>query len=471
MNVSSVKYLPRPFAINAILAFIVVFSLCSILFQQAQLPWLWSLFAFIEVIAFFYFVNTTGRSWASISVSGFIRKLFWVSLTLRVIWVVFSYFFFIAHTGIPFDFIAADSYSYHTWALDASDSFSEKGFGQFFRSRMGYSDLGYPMYLTVVYLIFGNSVIIARLLFAIWSAWTSVLIYKLARRNFGESTGRIAGIMAMLLPNFIYYTGLHLKEPLMVFLIVAFIERVDCLFREKQVKATNLFIISLLGVSLFFFRTMLGLSAFFAVFSALILSKKMNVNWVNRVLLGFWVIAVFGLFLSARILEEINYLIENRDMQEANMQWRAAREDGNTLATYGRTNVFLPFMFIAPFPTFINIDFQEQQMLLSGAYFIKNVYAFFVILALILMFKRKLLRKHVLLLTFVGSYILILAMSSFAISERFHMPVVPFLLIVAAYGISQLNIKNKKYYIPYLVLIIIIVIGWNWFKLAGRGVV
>jgi hypothetical protein len=64
-----------------------------------------------------------------------------------------------------------------------------------------------------------------------------------------------------------------------------------------------------------------------------------------------------------------------------------------------------------------------------------------------------------------------LAQSSFALSERFHLPALPFLIILAAYGITNINYKNHKYYIPYLLLIGIIIIAWNAFKLAGRGIV
>ena len=175
--------------------------------------------------------------------------------------------------------------------------------------------------------------------------------------------------------------------------------------------------------------------------------------------------------MSARIEREFNYYYQSQNQQEANMKFRAAKAHGNTLATYGTSLVFLPFMFVAPFPTFVNIEVQQQQMLLSGGYFIRNIYAFFVILAVILLYKRKLLRKYILLLSFIMSYIFILAKSSFAISERFHMPLVPFLLILAAFGITQINPKHTKYYQPYIVLIIIIIIGWNWFKLAGRGAI
>ncbi|MCK5098360.1 MAG: hypothetical protein KAR45_09665, partial [Desulfobacteraceae bacterium] len=302
-------------------------------------------------------------------------------------------------------------------------------------------------------------------------AWSAILIYKIAQRSFGEQVGRIAGIMAMLLPNFIYYTGIHLNEPLMVFLLLAFIERTDYLLRGNRVTVYNLILIGLLGASLFFFRTVLGLSAVFALFSALILSKRLKINWLNRMMITAWFLIVVWLFLSARIQSEISYYYEGQDLQEGNMQFRAAKVGGNTLATYGTTAVFLPFMFTVPFPTLVNIEIQQQQMMLSGAYFVRNIYAFFVILALYLLYKRKMLRDHILILSFTFAYLFILAKSSFAISERFHLPMVPFLLILAAFGITQINTKNKKLFLPYVIIIIIMVIGWNWFKLAGRGAI
>jgi len=471
MKSNSISYLPRPFCNKAIIAFIVALGLCTIIFRVAPLPWLWVLFGFIEVLGFFFFTNLLSKNWNQITNGLFIRKLFWYSLIIRVIWVVFSYFFFIAQTGKPFDFVAADSYSYHNWAIEASDAFSRKGFSQFFESRGGYSDLGYPIYLTLVYVVFGQSIIIARLLFAVIGAWSCVLIYRLAKRNFGEAPARIAALLAMLLPNLIYYTGLHLKEPLMVFLIIAFIERSDEFLRNKQLRLVDMILIALIGGVLFFFRTVLGISALFALFSSLVFSTIKIGNWGKRILLGSWVIVLIWVLFSARIQYEIDYLIENIDAQEQNMRYRAEREGGNKLSEYGSVFVFVPFMFVAPFPTFVNIEPQKQQMLLAGGYFVRNIYSFFVILALILLVKRRMLKKHVLILSFIMAYLAILARSPYALSERFHMPVVPFLLILGAYGITQLNIKNKKYYTPYLIMIIIIVLGWNWFKLAGRGMV
>ena len=127
-------------------------------------------------------------------------------------------------------------------------------------------------------------------------------------------------------------------------------------------------------------------------------------------------------------------------------------------------------MLFAPFPTLVNTK-QDNLMMLSGAFYTRNVYAFFVLIALIMMYRRRLLRNHVLIISFLLSYLAVLASSGFALSRRFHLPVIPFLLVFAGYGITQMNNKNIKYYVPYLIVISLSIIGWNWFKLAGRGLI
>jgi hypothetical protein len=40
---------------------------------------------------------------------------------------------------------------------------------------------------------------------------------------------------------------------------------------------------------------------------------------------------------------------------------------------------------------------------------------------------------------------------------------------MAAYGISQVNNKTKRYYMFWLAFIFVAILAWSWFKLAGRG--
>jgi 4-amino-4-deoxy-L-arabinose transferase-like glycosyltransferase len=436
---------------------------------------LWIIYSLVEVITFFYFTNVLSKKWVVLPDKIFRKKLFNTALIIRIVWVVFSYFFFIYMNGNPFEFSAADSYSYHYHALRINDLIVEKHFNpleMFLSTNVEFADIGYQFYLVIIYFIFGKNIFIARLLKALISAFTVILIFKLAKRNFGENVGRIAGILAMLLPNLVYYTGLHLKETEMVFLIVAFIERADNLIRSKKIKIKNLLIVVFLGMSLFTFRNVLGIAAWFGFFTAIFFSSPRVMKKGRKLILGSWFILFATLVFSDAVVNEINEKFENRTTNQANsMQWRAEREGGNSLAKYGSEAIFAPLMLLAPFPTLVNIEYQKPQMMLSGAYFTKNIYAFFVIIGIISLIKTKNYKKHYLILVFTLTYLAILALSAFALSERFHMPAVPFLIIFASLGINKIKAKHKNYYLVYLVLIVVFIVGWNWFKLAGRGMV
>jgi 4-amino-4-deoxy-L-arabinose transferase-like glycosyltransferase len=444
---------------------------CAFLFAGRSLPLIWISFGLVEVITFFYFSNLLTHRWANISYSLFRKELFTTALAIRIIYVVFAYFFYQFMTGKPFEFEAGDSLGYHDDAMWIVDMFESGTLGPYFsRLKHGVSDAGFSMWLSVIYYFSFKSILVARLVNAVIGAWTCVFIYKLARRNFGEHAGRISAVMAMLLPTLIYYCGLHTKETVMVFLLTAFAERGDNLIRTREFNAVSIIWIIFLGLALFFFRTALAVAAWVSLFSAILISANKLIGLSRRVMyIVLLAIAVLYIF-SGAILMEIEGLSKNRTTnQQSKMALFSTRKDANNFARYGTTAIFAPLILFAPFTTQVDIPEQENSMLINGNNFTRNVYAFFVVIALLAILKKKLFTQHVLILSILLSYLAILAMSGYALSERFHMPAVPFLMIFAGYGITQMNNRNVKYYIPYLVIISIVIIGWNWFKLAGRG--
>ena len=108
-------------------------------------------------------------------------------------------------------------------------------------------------------------------------------------------------------------------------------------------------------------------------------------------------------------------------------------------------------------------------MMLNGACFIKNVLSGLTILALFLLLIRGDWRHHVLPISVMCGYLVVLVFSNFAHSERFHYPVLALELMFAAYGVSQLTNKHKRWYMIWLFGICIANIAWAWIKLAGRG--
>ena len=304
------------------------------------------------------------------------------------------------------------------------------------------------------------------------SAWMCVLIYKLASRNFGEAVGRMAAIFCMLMPNLIYYSGIHLKEAEMVFLTVLFIERADSLIRIHKYTFMTVLPTLIIGGSLFFFRTVLGVTAFFALFTALIFSSRRVMSMSKKVVITGWVIVALVYFVGSAIVNEVEELWDNRiENQETSLEFRTTRAGGNTLAKYASKSVFVPLIFVIPFPTMVDVVTQQNQQLLHGGYFVKNIMAFFVLFALFYIVKEKKWRDYLLIGTFTVGYLLVVALSAFAQSERFHLPALPFMLIIAAYGISNITNKEKKAFNIYLVLMLVIFIAWSWFKLDRKSVV
>lgn len=465
------NYLSKYFTSKAIAAYFTVLLACYLLFAGRGLPLIWITFGLAEVITFFYFSNILTQRWANISDELFRKELFSTALIIRILYVIFAYYFYIWMTGKPFEFEAGDSEGYHDDAIWILDMFESGTLGTYFSGfKHGVSDSGFPIWLSVIYYFTFKSIIMARLVNALVGAFMCVLIYQLSRRNFGEAAGRISAVLSMLLPTLIFYCGLHTKETVMVFFLVAFTERADFFLRLRTIKTWNLLFVISLGAVLFFFRTVLAVAAWFALFSALLFSTERLIGPARKSIYITWFVIAFLVLVSGQIRTEVEGYVKDRfTNQQKKMNNFATRQGSNKLAQYGTTAVFAPLVLFAPFPTLVYIKDQPNAMMINGNSFTRNIYSFFVIIALITLYKKKLLTQHILIIVLLLSYLAILSMSGYALSERFHMPAVAFMLIFAGYGVTQMNNKNVRYYIPFLVLMGALIIGWNWFKLAGRG--
>jgi hypothetical protein len=196
------------------------------------------------------------------------------------------------------------------------------------------------------------------------------------------------------------------------------------------------------------------------------------VSWGKRSILIVWVLGTVSFFIGGRISTEVEEVWKDKDTnQSTSMQYRSEETGGNKFAKYGSTAIFAPIIFVMPFPTMVYTDGQENSQLLHGGYYVKNFMAFFVLFALIWVIRNKKWGDYTLIGSFTIGYLGVIAMSSFAQSERFHLPALPFLLIMAAFGLSKVSNSDKKYFKWYMAFIFIALVGWNWFKLAGRGLI
>jgi phosphoglycerol transferase MdoB-like AlkP superfamily enzyme len=171
-------------------------------------------------------------------------------------------------------------------------------------------------------------------------------------------------------------------------------------------------------------------------------------------------------------MREVNEVWDGRyDNQETGMDYRAQIEGGNSFARYATGAIFAPMIFTLPFSSMVYTEGQENQMMLHGGNFVKNVISGFTLFALVLLLLSGDWRKHTLPIAMMCGYLAVIAFSNFAHSERFHQPALPFELMFAAFGISQLKQKHMKWVDYWLYFILVAVVGWAWIKLAGRGLV
>ncbi len=463
------NYFPKYFSKTAIGLYILLIFTTQLIFIGRGLPILPILFGIFQVVGFFYFTYYLSVKWINKTPENLKKNLFRYSFIIRSFYVLASYYFYIYMTDQPFAFAAADSIGYHNEATYYANLLKSGMLWEHLQGLHAISDTGYSVYLSVIYFITGNNILIVRILKAFLSAYTAVFIYRIAYRNFGESVGRITGIMAMLLPNFIYYTGIHLKETEMLFLTMAFTDRADYVLKANKISLKNLLITLSMGFGLFFFRTVLAVPALFSFLSGILIAKSRYNSLQKRITIVIIFVVFAALVTGSTLVNEISQYWGGRTTnQELGMASRHI-DIGSKFVKYARTSIFAPVILFAPFPTLVNIHTQQNIMLINGAYYTRNIYAFFILIALYFIYKERSYRKHFFILSFMLTYLAVLAASTFALSERFHLPALPFLIIFSSYGITKLNKLNSRFYVPYLVLIFIIIIAWNWIKLSSRG--
>ena len=464
-----IPFFPKQIANKAIYIYLGVLTTITLVFFRHAMSIEYIIMGIAWVMGFFLLCNYCSKKWQDIPQKKVLTYLFLTALGIRFFWVFFAYFFYIVKTGIPFEFSAADSLWYYEESTDNIRTQWKDIWNYLFVDTTTVSDSGYVLYLTFLAKIFGTNIILPRLVNACFSAVTVLLIYLLAKRNIGEEGGRLAAIMACFMPNLIFYCGLHMKETVMIFLMVAYLERTDYLLRSHRYNVFTIAIPVLIAISLFTFRTVLGIAAVFAFATAVVFTNNSVIGKRKRIMFIGWGLLAALTLTGGTIMNEIDGLIEQKDINQSNKRLMQTNK-GNQWAKYATGTVMAPMMFVLPFPTMVDVDEQYTQQMLSGGNYVRNFLGGFVLIAVFsALFITKNWRNLSLIGSFVIAYLGIVSTSGFANSERFLLPGLPVLLIMAAYGVTQLDAKNYRFIKIWYWVVPVMAFGWAFFKLGSRG--
>lgn len=464
-----IPFFPKQIATKGIYLYLGALTTVSLVFFSHAMSIDFILMGVMWVVGFFLLSSYCSKKYQEIPQATFLRNIFLIALGLRWAWCIFSYIYYLLKTGMPFEFSAGDSIWYYEETMGNVHANIKDVWNYLFIDTDSISDSGYVFYLSLLSKITGENILLPRLVNCLFSAATCLLIYPLAKRNIGEEGGRIAAIFACFMPNFIFYCGTHLKEPLMIFLMVAYLERADYLIRSQKYNVLNIALPAFLAISLFTFRTILGAAAIFAFATALVFTTNRVIGRSKRIMLITWGVLAAVTLTGGTILNESELYWEQRDTnQDAKRSVQTLR--GNQWAKYATGTVMAPMMFVLPFPTMVDVDEQYNQQMLSGGNYVRNFLGGFVLIALFsAIFITKNWRNLSLIGSFVIAYLGIVSTSGFANSERFLLPGLPVLLIMAAYGVTLLNAKNYRFIKIWYWVVPVMAVAWAFFKLGSRG--
>ena len=461
-------------------AFLFTFLAISIYWFRFVMPTPFMMVSLTSVALFCLLSYVLSFRWRREHLRLFKRHVFLGGLLIRLAWIVYIYFFNISYFGAPIG-DAADTGFFVSMGNEIADGIVNVDFSAQRRylanESLAFDDLAYPITLGIVYLLTGgiSDVFLPFLYKAFMGAAMAVFAYNIANRHFGENVARITAIFCMLNPNMIYWCGSMMKETDMVFFTMLYVDVMDRTLMGKKLTLEAIIPAALIGMWVFLYRAALGAVCFLALLATIVMASNRVIANGKKMIIGLLVVVVLALGLGQKMISQTKTMAANVESggQQANMEWRSARAGGNAFAKYAGAAVFAPLIFTIPFPTIsmANPD-QHSQMQMSGGNYIKNVLSFFTIVGLIILLLTGEWRKHVFPMAFIIGYLLVLVMSGYAQSGRFHMPIWPMLMLFAAYGLCVLPKRKEKRWFTYVLLLeVVVCFAWQWFKLKGRGMI
>ena len=113
------KRLHRHFTWIGIAIYLLALLIVSIVFHEQALKPLWMAWGVGVVLFFFLLTYVFNQRWQHDDRKLFLKKVFWVALGVRLVYVGAIIYYYYLQTGISLEYQAADSLNYHRWAICA----------------------------------------------------------------------------------------------------------------------------------------------------------------------------------------------------------------------------------------------------------------------------------------------------------------------------------------------------------------
>lgn len=426
-------------------------------------------------------------------------SIFGVSLIIRLLYV----------TLFP-TVVFGDATAYDGLAIGLIEG---KGYGG---GTSSYWPPGQPFFLAAIYTVFGYNPQIACIFQAFISSLTCIIIYYIGKTVINKKVGIISALIAAIYPTFILYSGMLHTETLFIFLLPLSI--LYLLKVHEEPSAKNLIITGVsFGLATLVRPIILGFIPFILLWMLLSskdskdrkknLMKFIAIFLIAMVVVSPWTIRNYNVHqefvlvstnggvcfwsgnnpdATGRVLEKGNdamlWTIWNMTDDEVAREklfykkgFEFIKENPSKFLVLGAKKFAYFWGFILPFFScylygyFIHPIPNWLFMLLAPL----TVLPYAVVLPLAIfgiVFYQKCDKKSVLLFLLMFYYVLIHCI--ILSSTRYHLPLVPFLIIFAAYGACSMNrirseirlgdAKTRRKIILFFLLIVGLITSWYY---------
>lgn len=465
------------YSIISILFSILLVIFFEFYFWNLMLPFGWLLSGMLIVGLFMASLNHTTHNWISLPKKKFLLVVFTWSLLLRLATMVLLYFVFEHFTGSPFEIgVGYDDHTYHVLGTEIASGWKHGDFGVFKYIPFGFSYIGYPIFCGILYYVFVPSTIVARIVNCIIGSFSVLLVYKMGQCLWGESVGRNAGILAMLFPNMVYYSATQHKDTILAFLVLFVTYNILKLSHDKRIKFWNIGLTLFALSSLFTFRAAVAALLIVCILIACMIYPKVQ-SFSNQALKT--VTAVFIIVATSFLLIKIGGGESSLNRIVFGIKYRNLKIEkwatyGSLGSKYTSPSLFAAIVFPAPFPTLVDIPLDttfapiRSEFYHIGTILVWNILSFFALLGMLDAMKNQ-FRISMPLWFFTISYLAALALMNYVMDIRYRLAVAPFLIIFAALGLHRRSNNRIALWFIYLLIISILTFIYNYYRLAGRG--
>jgi hypothetical protein len=229
-------------------------------------------------------------------------RWFYVSLISKIIFVFGFYFTLVWLGGDGFSLI--DDRNYDKYGAEIAAAW--RALTPYRGVAQGYTDLGYVYFTGFLYTLFGHSTLVPRLVNSLFAAAVVFPVYRIACRLWNVQAGRIAAVVAAVLPNLTYWGGQQFKDVIIMALSAFAVERATAL-HAREVSSPNLtaVLVVLLAMVICGLRAAFGAPFAAAVVCYLSLGHLGRGNYGRLFLLSMVAVAAVFFFLSAGGMEKI----------------------------------------------------------------------------------------------------------------------------------------------------------------------